>query len=94
MKEYINSIYQSPYSNKKKLLLDNGYERYILAEHCLYDDELWVHPNTIKAWMNNERNTKYVFCFYDKPLNEWSSTQTMKRFSKLAQKHLKILDLI
>ena len=49
MQEYINSVYASPYGAMRKKLKDNGYIRLVIRENCLYDDELWVHPDTIEA---------------------------------------------
>lgn len=52
MQEYINSVYASPYGNMRRKLQNNGYIRLVIRENCLYDDELWVHPDTIEAYID------------------------------------------
>lgn len=75
----------------RKKLVDNGYIRIIFATHCLYDDELWVHPDTIKAYKNNSRNPKFIFVYKDRYLNAWSSTQTQRKYKNLCDWQLKLL---
>ena len=91
MQDYINSVYASPYGAMRKKLKDNGYIGLIIRENCLYDDELWVHPDTIKAYIEGTRNPKWIFVYEDKYLNAWSSTQTQHRYSKLCKWQLQLL---
>lgn len=93
MQEYMDSVYcVSHLVPMKKKLVENGYQCYIMAEHTLLDDELWVHPDTIKAHVEGSKNPKYIFVYKDKFLNEWSSTQIQRRYSKLSKKHIKVLE--
>ena len=93
IQDYINSVYNNSHLNPmKKKLIENNYHRFITEQHTLLDDELWVHEDTIKAYINNTRNPKYIFVFKDKFLNEWSSTQTMRRKSKLSKSDIKFLE--
>lgn len=78
----------------KQKLVNNGYNCYIIEEHALLDDEIWVHPDTIQAYNNNTFNPKYIFVFKDKFLNAWSSTQTQRRYKKLNKKQIKFLESI
>lgn len=93
MDSYMADVYNVRHFNKqKKKLLENGYEMYIARQGCLVDDELWVHPETIQAHITNTHNPKYIFVFKEKYLNEWSSTQTMRRYKKLCKSHIKVLN--
>jgi hypothetical protein len=91
MQEYMNNVYASPYGAMRKKLYDNNYIRLVFQENCLYDDELWVHPDTIKAYIEGTHNPKYIFVYKDKYLNAWSSTQTQRRYSKLCQWQIQVL---
>ena len=92
MQDYINQVYQvSHLVPQKKKLIENGYRRYITQQGCLWDDELWVHPDTIKAYKEGTRNPKYIFTYKEKYLNEWSSTQIQRRSSKLSKAQIKFL---
>ena len=91
IQEYINSVYASPYGAMRKKLYDNNYIRLVFQENCLYDDELWVHPDTIKTYIEGTRNPKYIFVYKDKFLNEWSSTQTQRKYSKLCKWQVQVL---
>ena len=73
-------------------LIDNGYQCYTIAEHALLDDELWVHQDTIDAYINNEFNPKYIYIFKDVYLNEWSSTHSIRKYKKLPKKYIKLLE--
>ena len=75
-------------------LINAGYNCYVLEEHALLDDELWVHPDTIQAYMDNTFNPKYIFTFKDVYLNEWSSTYSIRRNKKLNKKQIKFLKSI
>ena len=66
----------------KQKLRDNNYSRFIFREGVLLDDELWVHPATIEALLNN------------KPNNKWSSTQTMRRSNELNTEQVKFLQSV
>ena len=95
IQDYINTVYNNAHLNPlKKQLVDNGYECYITAEHVLLDDELWVHPDTIKAHIDGTRNPKYIFVFKDKFLNAWSSTQTKRKYKNLCKSHVQFLEKI
>ena len=91
MQEYMNSVYASPYGAMRKKLQDNGYIRMVFQENCLYDDELWVHLDTIEAHLKGTHNPKWIFVYRDKFLNEWSSTQTQRRYRKLCKWQLQVL---
>ena len=78
----------------KQKLLDNNYSMFILREGSLLDDEIWVHPSTIEATLNNKPNNKYIFVFKEMYLNEWSSTQTMRRYKKLNKKQINFLQRV
>lgn len=91
MQEYLNSVYASPYGKLKQKLIDNDYIRIVFEEHCLYDDELWVHPDTIKAHLDGTDNPKWIFVFKDKYLGPQSSTETVRRNRKLYLWQLKLL---
>ena len=91
MQEYMNSVYASPYGAMRKKLQDNGYIRLVFRENCLYDDELWVHPDTIEAYINGTFNPKWIFVYKDKYLSAWSSTQTQRRYRKLCKWQLQVL---
>ena len=92
IQEYMNSVYESPYGEMRKKLHDNNYIRLVFQENCLYDDELWVHPDTIEAYINGTRNPKYIFVYKDKYLNAWSSTQTQHRYKKLCKWQIQVLE--
>lgn len=93
MDAYISQVYNIGHlSNQKKKLVDNGYEMYIVRQGCLLDDELWIHPDTIQAYITNTHNPKYIFIFKEKYLSGWSSTQTMRRYKKLCKSHIKMLN--
>lgn len=95
MQKYMEQVYNtSNVDPQKKKLLENNYMRFVTREGVLLDDELWVHPDTITAHKNGTQNTKYIFVFTEKYLNDWSSTQSMKRFKKLAKTHIKFLDSV
>ena len=89
--EFVSNIYASPYVQMQRKLQDNGYVRLVIQEHCLYDDELWVHPDTIEAYIEGTRNPKWIYVYKDKYINEWSSTQTQRRYSKLCKWQLQLL---
>ena len=78
----------------KQKLRDNNYSRFIFREGVLLDDELWVHPATIEALLNNKPNNKYIFVFKEVYLNEWSSTQTMRRSKELNKEQVKFLQSV
>ena len=95
IQDYINSVYNNSHLNSiKKKLIENNYLCYITEQHTLLDDELWIHEDTIKAYIDNTRNPKYIFVFKDKFLNAWSSTQIMHRKSKLSRSDIKFLEEI
>lgn len=95
MQEYMDSVYcVSHLTPMKKKLKDNGYMCFITQEGCLLDNELWVHPDTIEALKGNKHNPKYIFTYTEKYLNEWSSTQTQRRYAKLNKKQIKFLQSI
>ena len=95
VQEYCNQVFNNSYLNPmKKKLIENGYNCYIMEQHALLDDEIWIHPDTIQAYNNNTFNNKYIFIFKDKFLNEWSSTQTQRRYKKLNKKQIKFLESI
>lgn len=79
-------------AKQKQFLSDKGYTGYVTREGVLTDDELWIHPETIKAYNNGTPNPKYIFVFKEKYLNDWSSTQTMRRYRKLPKNAVKFLE--
>lgn len=89
--EFVSNIYASPCVQTQRKLQENGYVRLVIQEHCLYDDEMWVHPDTIEAYVNGTRNPKWIYVYKDKYINEWSSTQTQRRYSKLCKWQLQLL---
>lgn len=89
--EFVSNIYASPYVQMQRKLQENGYVRLVIQEHCLYDDEMWVHPDTIEAYVNGTHNPKWIYVYKDKYINEWSSTQTQRRYSKLCKWQLQLL---
>lgn len=91
IQDYINSVYRVDH-DQKKALIESGYNRYIMKEGCLLDDELWVHPDTISAYVSSTPNPKYIFVFKEKYVNDWSSTQSMRRYKKLCKKHIEIIN--
>lgn len=92
MNTYIKQVYNtSNVDAQKKKLIENNYMQFVTREGVLLDDELWIHPDTIKAYKDGTFNPKFIFIFKEKYLNEWSSMQTMKRFKKLAKAHVEYL---
>ena len=95
IQEYLDTVYAVKHlAPQKEKLYKNNYMRFITQEYVLLDDELWVHPDTIKAYKENTRNPKYIFFFKEKYLNAWSSTQTMRRYSKLTKWQIKYLQSV
>ena len=98
MQEYMDSVYcVSHLTPMKKKLVENGYMHFITKEYVLLDDELWVHPDTIKAYQEGKHNPKYIFFYKEKYLNDWSSTQVQRRYSKLNKwqvEFLKSIDML
>ena len=95
IQNYIDDVYAvSHLAPQKKKLVNNNYMRFITQEYVLLDDELWIHPDTIEAYKNNTRNPKYIFFFKEKYLNDWSSTQIMRRYIKLTKWQIKYLQEI
>lgn len=93
MDAYISQVYNVGHlSSVKKKLLENEYKMYIVRQGCLLNDELWVHPDTIHAHITDTHNPRYIFVFKEKYLNDWSSTQTMRRYKKLCKSHIKVLN--
>ena len=92
IQEYMDSVYASPYGEMRKKLQGSGFYRVVFQENCLYDDELWVHPETIEAYLNGTRNPKWIFVYRDKFLNAWSSTQTQRRYRKLCKWQIEVLE--
>lgn len=76
----------------KNHLLSRGYLHFVTRVGVLQDDELYIHPDTIKAHEENAFNTKRIYVFKCKPLNAWSSTQTVRTYRKLCKCHIKILE--
>jgi len=93
MQDYMNKVYNNKHiTPQKKKLIESGYKCYIMRQGCLLDDELWVHPETISAYVSSTHNPKYIFVFKEKYVNDWSSTQSMRKYKKLCKKHLKVIE--
>lgn len=95
LKEYCKMVYNNSHLDPiKKKLIENNYTCYITQEGCLLDDELWIHEDTINAYITNTKNPKYIFVFKSRVLNAWSSTQDMRKKSKLSKADIKFLEKI
>ena len=92
IQDYCNEVfYIEPFKQLIKKLESNEYIPIKIKEGCLLDDIMFIHLNTIKAYINNTFNPKKIFIFKETFINSQSSTYTVLKYNKLKKYHIDCL---
>lgn len=92
IQDYCNEVYYiDPVKECVEKLKAKGYIPIKVKEGCLLDDFALIHPDTIKAYINDTFNPRKVFTFKETYRNSQSSTYKLVRSKTLRKYHIECL---
>ena len=73
-------------------LVQNGYHALTIKENVVSADLLLIHPDTIKALRDSDKNSRYIFIITHTRANEWCDNFHIRKYKKLAKKYYPLVE--